>query len=199
MLAALMLVVTGSATAAPATHDTEIRLNVLPAIAWAPGLTKGRLSVDLPELRNAGQVANVTSDGWHISSTWPDGYDILVSATSDPAMKGRNATDGSGVPSSFRDYTIGGCPCPWNIGSFSQGVFGYSASGSNGLINTTTWGSSSSRKWRGLTKGKYKIGSTGGVGEFDMDLHFRTAIPEDGTQEAGSYRASVILSISATL
>lgn len=199
LVVSALLALASPAGASPAEGDTRVDLDVLPAIAWAPGLTKGATRLTMPQLRNAGQQVTVGSTGWHISSTWPYGYDVLISSTSDPAMAGRNATDGDGSPSAFRNFTIGGCPCPWDIRSFTQGVFGYSVNGTNGLVDAATWGSPSNRKWRGLTKGKYRIGRTGGVGEFGMDLHFRSGISNDGTQEAGSYRANVIVSISPTL
>lgn len=181
------------------TSDTQIQFDVEQSIAMAPGLTKGDTSVKMPDIVVPGQVMDAESDGWQISSNWALGYDVMIRSATDPALKGSNATDGDGSSDYFKDYTLGGCPCSWDTSSFTKGVFGYSAyvtATSGTPQDTAKWGTSSSHKWRGFDDTPYTLFETGGMGAFDLVLYFRSTIPEDASQKAGSYRANVYLQIA---
>lgn len=180
-------------------RDTLVEVDVLPAIAVAPGYRTGKTSVALPVQALPGEDKTASSDGWSVSSTWYGGYGVTIRSATSPALKGANAVDGSGASGdSFADFTTTNCPCPWTASGFDRGVFGYSASvgTTSGVAGEASkWGSSSAKQWRGLTRTEYGIVDSGGIGEFDLELHFRTQIPSTATQSAGSYRANVIVGI----
>jgi hypothetical protein len=187
------------AVGAVSSRDTLVEVDVLPALAVAPGYRTGKTSVALPVQTLPGEDKTASSDGWNVSSTWYGGYGVTIRSATSPALKGANAVDGAGASGdSFSDFTTSGCPCPWSAAGFDRGVFGYSASvGTKSGVagEAAKWGSSSAKRWRGLTRTEYGIVDSGGIGEFDVELHFRTQIPETATQSAGSYRANIIVGI----
>ncbi len=179
--------------------DTRIEVDVPVATSVTPGWTTGNANVRLGNISLPGEQRDVTSTGWKMSTNWTKGYEVRIRATSSPAMRGANSVDGQGARSSFADYTTSGCPCPWKVDSFKQGVFGYSVSvasktGST-VLDADKWGRPQARKWRGFSRSFYRAYSTeGGTGEYTMSVHLRSQIPENGTQLAGSYRASMVVS-----
>lgn len=183
---------------APVQSDTRIEVDVPVATSLTPGWTTGR-DVRLGNVSLPGVAIDATSTGWGLSTNWTNGYEVRVRATTDPALRGNNAVDGSGAKSSFADYTTAGCPCAWNVSTFKQGVFGYSVSveSSTGspVLDADKWGGDGARKWRGFTRNSYRAYSTaGGAGQYTMAVHLRSMIPAGGTQLAGSYRASMVVS-----
>jgi hypothetical protein len=133
-----------------------------------------------------------------MSTNWANGYEVRIRATTDPALRGANAVDGTGARSTFEDYKTTNCPCGWSGSGYAKGIFGYSVSVDSAgptALDTSKWGSDSARKWRGFTTNSYRAYSTaGGTGEYTMDIHFRSMIPEGGTQLEGSYRAGIVVS-----
>lgn len=190
-----------------ASKDTRVQVTVDNAITIAPPpptsplpTTGNGASVRLPDLIAAGQTADVTSNGWTLGSNWDAGYEVFIRATSNPALRGQAAVDGDGSRDSFQNFTAGACPCRWTTTGFTKGVFGYSASvgaSAGSPTDTAQWGTSSNRKYRGLTTQDYRLYASGGRGTFDLSLLFRSQIPPGLTQAAGSYRATATLSVSA--
>lgn len=183
----------------PAQDDLRIEVDVPVTTSVTPGWTTGETSIRMPNLTIAGEVRDVSSTGWRMSTNWVNGYQVKVRTTTEPALRGVNAVDGAGARASFADYATKDCPCPWNMSSFQRGVFGYSATvaHSSGLAATDTakWGTSANRRWRGFTQEAYPIYATpGGQGQYAMSIHLRTMIPDGAVQPAGSYRASFIVS-----
>ena len=179
--------------------DTRIEVEVPVATSVTPGWTSGDQDVRLPDLSLPGEPRDVTSAGWGMSTNWVNGYEVRIRATTDPAMRGNNSVDGKGARSAFADYTTAGCPCPWDVDAFKQGVFGYSVSVSSStgadVLDADKWGSSRARKWRGFSRTSYRAYSTaGGTGQYTMSVHLRSMIPDGATQLAGSYRASMVVS-----
>lgn len=188
-----------AAVAAVGSKDTTVEVDVLPALAVAPSYATGNTTLSLPTVSLPGQDRQVSTRGWRLSSTWTGGYGVTLRSTTDPALKGANAVDGSGASGdSFQDFRTSGCPCPWVVSGFDRGVFGYSAS-VNSSVGTAgdaaQWGTSSARRWRGLSRSEYPVFDTGGIGTFDLELHFRSQVPTSATQSAGSYRANLIVGI----
>ena len=188
-----------SAVIPSVTSDTRIEVEVPVATSVTPGWTSGDTSVRLPDLSIPGESKDVTSPGWKMSTNWTNGYEVRIRATTDPALRGANAVDNKGARSSFEDYkTTATCPCAWSGSGYTKGIFGYSASvASEGpaALDTTKWGTSTARKWRGFTTTGFPVYSTsGGTGEYTMSIHLRSMIPEGGTQLEGSYRARVVVS-----
>lgn len=183
---------------APVQSDTRIEVEVPVATSVTPGWTSGK-DVRLGNVSLPGTPVDATSTGWGMSTNYSGGYEVRIRATTDPALRGNNSVDGAGAPSAFADYTTAGCPCPWTIDTFKQGVFGYSvsvasASGAE-AIDADKWGTDRNRKWRGFTRSSYRAYSTaGGTGTYTMSVHLRSMVPDDATQLAGSYRASMIVS-----
>lgn len=181
------------------THDLRIDMTVPISTAVTPGWTRGDTSVRLPNLSLPGEIKDVSSSGWRMATNWPKGYEVRVRSTTDPALRGRNAVDGSGASAAFLDFsTADACPCPWSGAAYEHGVFGYSATvgtvRGGAAIGDGQWGSST-KQYRGFTTDSYRLFSTpGGVGAYSWDVHFRSMIPEGRTQAEGSYRAGVILS-----
>lgn len=187
-----------------ASSSARVDLGVDTVLAVAPTLTKGDRTVRLSDITLPGQQRNASSDGWQIATNYPSGYEVKIRSTTDPALSGRNAVDGDGARESFQDFRTSGCPCTWSTSGFSRGVFGYSADVStasgSAALDTSKWGSSGSRKWRGFDDSAYSIFETpGGDGTYALSLHFRTALPDGTTQPAGSYRANVVLSVAPNL
>ncbi|MCW2972900.1 MAG: hypothetical protein JWN72_1173 [Thermoleophilia bacterium] len=194
---------TGTAIA-PASGNLNLRLDVPVATSVTPGLTAGDTSVRLPKLALPGDPQDATSTGWKLSTNWANGYEVRIRSTSNPALRGVNAVDGSGAPDAFADFsTDADCPCPWSTTGSTKGVFGYSASVTgNGatVAGATKWGTSAARKWRGLNKSSYQLFSTtGGTNQYGLSLVFRSEIPQTAPQAAGSYRASFVISVSPLL
>jgi hypothetical protein len=188
-----------SAVIPSVTSDTRIEVEVPVATSVTPGWTSGDTSVRLPDLSIPGDPKDVTSPGWKMSTNWTNGYEVRIRATSDPALRGSNATDNKGARSSFDDYkTTSTCPCAWSGAGFTRAIFGYSASVvSDGpaALDTAKWGTSTARKWRGFTTSGFPVYSTaGGTGEYTMSIHFRSMIPEGASQLEGSYRAGIVVS-----
>lgn len=189
---------TGASTG-PLTSDTRIEVEVPVSTSVTPGWTTGDSSVRLPNASVPGEVYDVTSPGWKMSTNWANGYEVRVRSTTDPAMRGANAVDGRGARSSFADYkTAAACPCPWSGSGFEKAIFGYSVSVTSNAaapLDTAKWGTSSARKWRGFDTSSYRAYSTaGGAGEYTMSIHLRSMIPEGAVQLEGSYRAGVVVS-----
>lgn len=183
---------------APVTSDTRIEVEVPVATSVTPGWTSGS-DVRLGNISMPGVPVDATSSGWRMSTNWVNGYEVRIRATTDPALRGNNSVDGKGARSAFADYTTTGCPCPWKVDTFNQGVFGYSVSvdSSNGTaaLDADKWGTDRARKWRGFTRSSYRAYSTaGGSGQYTMSVHLRSMIPDGATQLAGSYRASMVVS-----
>jgi hypothetical protein len=169
------------------------------ATSVTPGWTTGDASVRLPNISLPGEARDITSAGWGMSTNYANGYEVRIRATTDPAMRGANSVDGKGARASFADYTTSGCPCPWKVDTFNQGVFGYSVSvdSSTGstVLDADKWGTDRARKWRGFTRSSYRAYSTaGGTGQYTMSVHLRSEVPDGATQLAGSYRASMVVS-----
>ncbi len=184
---------------APASSDTRIELEVPITTSMTPSWTTGATGVRLPNLSRPGEPRDVTSSGWRISTNWANGYEVRIRSTTDPALRGTNAIDGSGARSSFADFSTSGCPCPWTGEEFKQGVFGYSVSVSSStgstVLDANKWGTSSDRKWRGFSRTSYRAYSTaGGTGLYTMDVHLRSMIPDGTTQVEGSYRSGIVVS-----
>lgn len=190
---------TGASTSA--TGNLALSLDVPVATSVTPGWTPGDTSVRLPNVALPGDREDATSNGWRLSSNWANGYEVRIRSTTDPALRGQNAVDGAGVSDAFSDFsTADACPCPWSTGNATKGVFGYTAVVSGAVKDASKWGSPSQRKWRGLNKASYQLFSTsGGTNQYAMGLVFRSEIPPNGVQPAGSYRASFVLSVSPLL
>ncbi len=183
-----------------ASTDTTLLLGVDTVVAVAPTVSKGDVDVQLSDLTIPGQERNAESAGWRLATNYPTGYQVKVRSTTNPAMRGANATDGAGADDEFLDFTTSGCPCIWTTSGFSKGVFGYSAkvttSSGGAALDTSKWGTASSRKWRGFDDTAYSLFTTpGGAGAYQLVLYLRTALPEDSAQTAGSYRANLVLSV----
>jgi hypothetical protein len=184
---------------APVQGDLRIELDVPIATSVTPGWTAGDRDVRLPNLSMPGEPRDVTSAGWKMATNWANGYEVRIRATTDPALRGSNSVDGKAARSSFADYSTKDCPCPWSVGSFDRGVFGYSATvmSTTGapVLGASKWGTSTSRRWRGFTRNAYPVYSTaGGSGQYVMSVHLRSMIPDGQTQLEGSYRAGFVLS-----
>lgn len=182
------------------TSDTTINLSVPSATAVVPGLTAGDTAVEMPAQSLPGEAKTATSSGWRISTSWANGYQVTIRATSDPALRGDNSTDRERARSSFADHAAGACPCPWTAEG-NRGVFGYSVEVSADVgpapLDADKWAGPDLR-WRGFTNGAdgYEVFRTpGGTGQYAMNLKFRTEIPEGAVQTAGTYRSNIILGI----
>lgn len=184
---------------APVASSTRIQVEVPATASMTPGWTVGESEIELPAISVPGEAQDGTSSGWGVSSNWQNGYDVKVRATTDPALRGSNAVDGSGARSSFQDFRTAGCPCPWTTEGFTRGVFGYSvavkASQGGTASGVSRWGSNRARLWRGFTRAPYLAYTTaGGTGSYEMTLYLRTMVPEDAAQMEGSYRAGLVVS-----
>lgn len=181
----------------PVTSDTRIELEVPVSTSVTPGWTTGQ-DVRLPNVSVPGEVQDVTSTGWKLSTNWSNGYEVRIRATTDPALRGLNAVDGKGAKSTFQDYTTTDCPCPWSGRGFERGIFGYSISveSTGGApLDVDKWGTDAARKWRGFAKTSYRAFSTdGGVGDYTMNVHLRSMVPDGAVQPEGSYRAGLVVS-----
>lgn len=185
---------------APVPSDARIELDVPVATSVTPGWRMGDAAVRLPNLSIPGQAHDQASDGWQMSTNWANGYEVRIRATTDPAMRGRNAVDNDGARDNFKDFsTAAGCPCPWTSAGVDKGIFGYSVSvdSSSGspVLDADKWGTNRARRWRGFSQGSYRAYSTpGGPGRYEMTIHLRSMIPEGAFQSEGSYRASIVVS-----
>ncbi|MCW2949127.1 MAG: hypothetical protein JWN41_140 [Thermoleophilia bacterium] len=193
---------TGAIT--PVNNKLAVHLDVPVQMSVTPGLTAGDTSVRLPMLTLPGDPQDVTSGGWKLSTNWVNGYEVRIRSTSDPAMRGQNAVDGSAAQDSFADFsTANACPCAWSTENATKGTFGYSAAISGGdgtLANAAQWGAPGARKWRGLDRASYQLfATTGGTNQYPFSLLFRSQIPMTATQTAGSYRASFIVAVAPQL
>jgi hypothetical protein len=189
-----------SAFAVSTSSDARLLLGADTVVAVAPAVTKGTRAVQLADLTIPGEQRDADSEGWRVTTNFPTGYDIKLRATSDPALRGINAVDGAGADDDFQDFSTAGCPCPWTTDGFSKGVFGYSASvntsSGNAALDTSKWGASGAKKWRGFDDTAYSIFRTpGGAGSYQMTLHLRTALPPESNQAAGSYRTTLVLMV----
>jgi hypothetical protein len=195
------------AMAASASSDTRINLTIPATVAVVPGLTRGARTVAMPDLTVPGVAKTGTSDGWKVSTNWIKGYEVQLSAVTSPAMQGKNAVTGDGAKGKFSDYTASGCPCAWNAdasNSGGRGVFGYTVETDTDSVSAATgvskWGTTTSRKWRGLTQDGYELFTTpGGTGQYSFALKFRSEIPAGAVQPFGNYRANTIMSIVPNL
>lgn len=215
LCAAVQLAV-GSADAS----DTQVKLVVDPAIAVAPGLTRGDTAVRLPDFTGPGQEGVVTSKGWKIAANCSrsscddntaDGYKLSIRASSAPALSGNNAADSVGARGSFQDFPSGATPDTWDSVKLSRGTFGYSISGSPQFVDPSTWGGTGSAlrvmssatsdrlKWKGLSTSDVTVAQTNDRPTSEFSLHFRAEIPDGSAQPAGAYRAVVILTITPDL
>lgn len=187
---------TGAIT--PETATTRVDVEVPVTTTVTPGWQIGDDTVTLPKLTIPGETNDITSAGWRTSTNWVEGYEIRIRATTDPALRGSNAVDGSGARSFFADYKASGCPCPWSLTGYTHGVFGYSASVtavSGSAAEASKWGTAKARKWRGFTEDPYLVYSTpGGSGLYAMTVLMRSEIPDGAVQAEGSYRAGLIVS-----
>lgn len=189
------------ATGATGSGSTGVGFLVKSSIAVAPALQRGDSSVRLGDLTGPGQERTVSSDNWVMSTNWSSGYDVLIRSTTDPALRGGNAVDSNGARDAFVDFSTGtSCPCPWTTNGFTRGVFGYSAHVSTrsgpAAVGAGKWGGSGNWKWRGFDDTDYLLyETTGGTGSYDLDLNLRSALPPGAVQTAGSYRASLLLTI----
>lgn len=189
------------ATGATGSATTNLGFEIKSSLAVAPALTQGDKLVRLGDLTAPGQQKDAVSNGWMVSTNWSGGYQVLIRSTTDPALRGRNAIDGQGAADSFQNYQTGSaCPCPWDLGGFSKGVFGYSATVTTqsgpAAVGTSKWGTSGVRKWRGFNDTDYQLyETTGGVGAYGLSLSLRSALPPGKVQTAGSYRATLYLTI----
>lgn len=194
-----------SGSIAPVGSSMPIDLQVPVTQSVTPGWKSGDTSVRMPDITTPGDARDATSSGWKLSTNHSSGYEVRVRSTSDPALKGRNAVDGKGSPDFFADFKTQSCPCPWDVTGSPRGVFGISASvsasaGAAAPLDASRWGTPSSHKWRGLGKESYRVFSTsGGSGEYNMSLLFRTEIPDGAVQREGSYRASMVISMHPLL
>lgn len=183
-----------------ASTDATLLLGVDTVVAVAPTVSKGDVDVQLSDLTIPGQQRDAESAGWRLATNYPTGYQVKIRSTTNPAMRGANATDGAGADDEFADFSRSGCPCVWTTSGFSKGVFGYSAqvttSSGGAALDTSKWGSASSRKWRGFDDTAYSLFTTpGGAGAYQLILYLRTALPEESAQTAGSYRANLVISV----
>lgn len=182
----------------PVTSDTRIEVEVPVATSVTPGWQAGDTAVKLPTAWLPGQIRDISSDGWRMTTNWANGYEVRVRATTDPALKGSNSVDGKGAKASFQDYKASGCPCPWSGAGYERGIFGYSvevASNAAAPLDTAKWGTPRARAWRGFTRTPYPLYSTaGGQGQYTMNILLRAMIPTGATQVEGSYRAGFVLS-----
>ena len=188
------------ATGATGAKTTNVGFEIKSSIAVAPALTRGDRSVRLEDLTGPGQQKDAASHGWVMTTNWSGGYQVLIRSTTRPALQGHNAIDGSGADAAFQDYTMSTAPVPWDVSGFSRGVFGYSATVTTrsgpAAVGGARWSTSGVRKWRGLSDSDYLLYETsGGVGSYGLDLHLRTALPPGAVQSAGSYRATLYLTI----
>lgn len=185
---------------APVNSGARVDLEVPVTTSVTPGWQSGDTSVRIPDLVVPGKPNDASSSGWRITTNWPNGYEVRIRSTSDPALRGSNSIDGTAARDSFSDFsTAAACPCPWSTGAAKKGVFGYSVSvsTSNGASakDEERWGTNQGRKWRGFARGSYRAFSTpGGAGTYLMTLHMRSEIPDGTAQVEGSYRASVVVS-----
>ncbi len=182
--------------------STNVDVTVLEHVAYTPSFTAGSRAVRLSELSQPGDMATARSGGWKLSSNWSYGYSLTGRATTAPALRGRNATDGNGADGAFADFRRRGCPCLWSTKGFDKGIFGYSVEASRRegtLLDTEKWGGGDSRRWRGFTRTDYQLMKAGGTGQFSMNLLLRTQIPEQGVQEQGSYRANLVVGVTPVL
>lgn len=185
---------------APVNSGARVDLEVPITTSVTPGWQSGDTSVRLDDLVVPGKTTDASSTGWRLTTNWPNGYEVRVRSTSDPALRGSNSVDGAAARDSFADFsTAAACPCPWSTDSAKKGVFGYSVSVStaNGAAakDGARWGTNQGRKWRGFSRGSYRAFSTpGGAGTYLMTLHLRSEIPDGMAQVEGSYRASVVVS-----
>ncbi|MBC7645463.1 MAG: hypothetical protein H7123_10060, partial [Thermoleophilia bacterium] len=169
------------ATGATSGASTNVGFEIKSSLAVAPSLSPGDKLVRLGDLTAPGQQRDAVSNNWTMTTNWSGGYEVLVRSTTAPALRGRNATDGDGASDAFQDFLTGSaCPCPWDIGGFSKGVFGYSATVTTqsgpAAVGSSKWGTSGVRKWRGFNNTDYLLYETnGGVGAYGLDLNFRTA------------------------
>jgi hypothetical protein len=182
------------------TSDTRIELTVPTSTSVVPGWQSGDTAVRLPDLSFPGEPRDATSSGWRMTTNWVNGYEVRMRSTTSPALRGRNAIDGEGNRSSFADFRTTGCPCPWDVSSFDRGVFGYAVSvrtrSGAAATGVAAWGTSSQRRWRGFSRSGHRAYATpGGAGLYDMSLHLRAMIPDGAVQEAGSYRAGIVISV----
>lgn len=180
--------------------DVGIGVDVDPGIALTPPNSAGDTTIKLSDITAPGQQRNASSTGWGLTNaSWFAGYSVTVESVSDPALRGMNAVDGNGAPDSFSDYSTSGSPSTWNISTYTKGVFGYSVSSESDFVDSAKWGTSSARKFRGFDDTPYTIASQDYIGDADWDIHFRTELGVDAVQEAGSYRAPIIVSITANI
>ena len=175
-------------------RDHGVGVVVDDAVAVAPSLRRGQVMTEMPIIRRPGQVRTTESAGWRVTSTWTPGYDMFLRASSNPALRGSNARDGRSAPSTFANHRVNGCPCPWSVSGADRGVFGYTMTGSASFVDRNTWGTSSNRRWRGMTTTPYRVAGAGSPGSWDFSLLFRSELPPGLTQPAGSYRANMVLS-----
>ena len=89
---------------------------------------------------------SIGSSSWTVITNDVDGYNLVVGASTDPALKHSNATD------SFANYTeaVAGTPEAWSVPSGSK-EFGYSAYGTD--TATGTWGTAASCGAAGVPSG----------------------------------------------
>jgi hypothetical protein len=178
----------------------RVNLDVPVTLSMTPGWKTGDTSVRLEDLTTPGVTVDASSAGWRLTTNYPNGYEVRIRSTSDPALRGTNAVDGNAAPDSFADFsTAAACPCPWKNDTAKKGVFGYSVAVSNTdgapASDSSRWGTSAARKWRGFSKESYRAYSTvGGAGTYNMTLLLRSEVPSDAVQVEGSYRASVVVS-----
>lgn len=196
-IAAPMAAGAGETTSANALIDLKVPVTTAVLPGWQPGNT----SVTMPSLSIPGEAKDAQSAGWVMSTNWENGYEVRIRSTTSPAMRGANAVDGRGASDSMQDFsTSTACPCPWSGSGYSKAVFGYSASvvASSGppAQDTSQWGNTTNRRWRGLDDASYRLYSTpGGEGQYRMTLYFRSMIPDGATQSTGSYRTTAIVSV----
>lgn len=179
--------------------NTDISLTVDPGVAVVPAFTSGSTALKLADITIPGQQSNASSTGWALTNnSWFPGYAVSVKSVSSPALRGKNAVDGKGVSDSFTDFTVGGCPCTWSTSGIKKGLFGYSVSGSANFVDassTSGWGPTTALRYRGFTTSDYTVATQTGLGAFSWALYVRSELPSEALQQAGSYRAKIIMSI----
>lgn len=202
---ALIMAVVGwsalpDAAALDDSKDLGIELSVDPGVAVVPAFTTpGSTALELDDITVPGQIEDATSTGWSLTNnSWFPGYAVTMRSVSDPALRGKNAVDGNGVSDSFNDFSTGaGCPCSWDVSTSTKGVFGFSVTGSSNFVNSSSWGTAGALKYRGFTTNDFTIASQTGLGAYSWTLYVRSELPEKALQQAGSYRAKLIMSIAA--